>query len=180
MKNTISCIWLSAILSAAVLTASCQTISSAISSSDSPSIEGSWKLLHEEIRFGDQVYPVFDPTTRDMVKIFNHDRFAFTSIGKNRPPFTSYQPADAEKVVAFDNFTGGAGRYTYEDGYLTEHIEHLSIPNYEGVSIRFQITFKEDTMIQEGMYPIKAMGLGEADGYLYSVFKRIDYTGKAP
>lgn len=137
-------------------------------------VEGSWQLVSEEIRINGNSYPTFDPKTRKMTKIFNKTHFAFTSIGNNRPQFSSYTLTDTEKVVAFDNFGGGAGRYDYENGYLTEHIEHLSYPNYEGVSITFKITLEGDTLIQEGDYPIRKLGLGESDGYLYSVFKRIE------
>lgn len=137
-------------------------------------LEGSWRLMSEEIRIDGKSYPTFDPQTRQMTKIFNKTHFAFTSIGTDRPRFSSYTLSDAEKLVAFDNFGGGAGRYSYENGYLTEHVEHMNYPNYEGVSITFKITLEDDTLIQEGDYPIRELGLGENNGYLYSVFKRVD------
>lgn len=138
------------------------------------SLIGSWELVHEEIRIDGKTFPTFDPATRKMMKIFNATHFAFVSNGEERPRFNSYQLTPEQKVVAFDNFGGGAGRYTYAGGYLTEHIEFMNYPNYEGESIRFKISFKGDTMIQEGDYPITKLGLGNADGYLYSVFKRIE------
>jgi hypothetical protein len=137
-------------------------------------LEGSWQLVKEEVRINGNSIPTFDPKTHKMTKIFNKTHFAFTSIGPNRPRFSSYSLTDAEKVVAFENFGGGAGRYSYENGYLTEHIEHMNYPNYEGVSITFKITLEGDTLIQEGDYPIRELGLGESNGYLYSVFKRIE------
>ena len=66
------------------------------------------------------------------------------------------------------------GRYTYENGTLTEHIEYSSFPNYEGISIPFKITIDSDQMIREGLYPLIKPGLGEQDGYLRSTFKRIE------
>lgn len=137
-------------------------------------LEGSWQLVNEEIRIDGKSIPTFDPQTRQMTKIFNKTHFAFTSIGMERPHFSSYSLSDAEKLIAFDNFGGGAGRYSYENGYLTEHVEHMNFPNYEGVSIKFKITLEGDTLIQEGDYPIRELGLGERNGYLYSVFKRIE------
>ena len=134
---------------------------------------GSWQLVSEELRFGDQTVPTFDSKTQKMMKIFNDTHFAFVSIGNERPRFSSYGLTDAEKVLAFNNFGGGGGRYTYENGQLTEHIEYMNYPNYEGMSITFKITIDGDTMIQEGHYPIVKLGLGDSDGYLYSVFTRI-------
>lgn len=138
-----------------------------------PSLVGSWQLIMEEIRIDGKAHPTFDPATRKMMKMFNDTHFTFVSIGDNRPRFSSYQLTPEQKVVAFDNFGGGGGRYTYEGGYLTEHVEYMNFPNYEGMSITFKITIDGDTMIQEGDYPITTLGMGEKDGYLYSVFKRI-------
>lgn len=137
-------------------------------------LEGSWQLVKEEVRINGKNIPTFDPQTHKMTKIFNKTHFAFTSIGPNRPLFSSYSLTDEEKVVAFENFGGGAGRYSYENGYLTEHIQYMNYPNYEGASITFKITLDGDTMIQEGDYPIRELGLGESNGYLYSIFKRIE------
>ena len=137
------------------------------------SLAGSWQLMHEEIRINGKTIPTFNPATHKMMKLFYDTQFAFVSNGDKRPRFTSYQLTPEEKVIAFENFGGGGGRYTFADGYLTEHIEYMNYPNYEGESIRFKITIDGDTMIQEGDYPITKLGLGDADGYLYSVFKRI-------
>jgi hypothetical protein len=41
------------------------------------------------------------------------------------------------------------------------------------MSIAFKITMSGDSMIQEGLYPLIELGLGEQDGYLRSTFKRI-------
>ena len=100
--------------------------------------------------------------------------FSFASIGTNRPRFNSYQLTEAQKAIAFDDFGGSLGRYTYENATLTEHIEYSSFPNYEGISIPFKITIDSDQMIQEGLYPLIKPGLGEQDGYLRSTFKRIE------
>ncbi len=137
------------------------------------SLIGSWQLMHEEIRINGKIIPTFNPATHKMMKLFNDTHFAFISNGDKRPRFTSYQLTPEEKVIAFENFGGGGGRYTFADGYLTEHIQYMNYPNYEGESIRFKISFEGDNMIQEGDYPITKLGLGDEDGYLYSIFKRI-------
>ncbi len=158
------------------LASACANQSSQLAANNPPqeqSLVGSWQLMHEEIRINGKTIPTFNPATHKMMKLFNDTHFAFVSNGDKRPRFTSYQLTPEEKVIAFENFGGGGGRYTFADGYLTEHIEYMNYPNYEGESIRFKITIDGDTMIQEGDYPITKLGLGDADGYLYSVFKRI-------
>jgi hypothetical protein len=148
----------------------CQTLNDRLQSNP---LEGEWQLQLETLVIGDQSYTTFDGKNREMVKIFTDSHFAFSSIGPNRPRFNSYQLTKQQKVIAFDNFGGSLGRYKYENGILIEHIEYSSFPNYEGMSIAFKITMSGDNMIQEGLYPLIELGLGEQDGYLRSTFKRI-------
>ncbi|AOT08706.1 lipocalin-like domain-containing protein [Pseudoalteromonas luteoviolacea] len=147
----------------------CQTFSS----SQENTLEGEWQLELETLVIGDQQYTTFDGKSREMIKIFTDSHFAFSSIGTSRPRFSSFQLTKEQKVVAFDNFGGSLGRYSYKDNILTEHIEYSSFPNYEGMSIPFKITIVGDTMIQEGAYPLIELGLGKQDGYLRATFKRI-------
>jgi len=149
----------------------CQTLSD---SRQADTLEGEWQLELETLAIGEQTYTTFDGKNREMIKIFTDSHFAFSSIGTKRPRFRSYQLTKEQKVVAFDNFGGSLGRYSYVDNTLTEHIEYSSFPNYEGVSIPFKITISGDTMVQEGIYPLIELGLGEQDGYLRSTFKRIE------
>ena len=155
----------------AVFLTGCQTLNN---NHKVKTLEGEWQLELETLTIGAQKYTTFDGKSREMIKIFTDSHFAFSSIGTNRPRFSSYQLTKEQKVVAFDNFGGSLGRYSYEDNTLTEHIEYSSFPNYEGISISFKITITGDTMIQEGLYPLIELGLGEQDGYLRSTFKRIE------
>lgn len=152
------------------LLSGCQTLSN---SRQANPLEGEWQLELETLVIGDQKYITFDGKNREMIKIFTDSHFAFSSIGTNRPRFNSYQLTKEQKVIAFDNFGGSLGRYSFEDNILTEHIEYSSFPNYEGVSIPFKITITDDTMVQEGLYPLIKLGLGDQDGYLRATFKRI-------
>ena len=161
---------LSAVLFISIITG-CQTLPDETPKS---ALEGEWKLQLETIVIGETKYTTFDGKSRKMVKMFTDSHFAFASVGTNRPRFNSYQLTEAEKVIAFDNFGGSLGSYTYVNGTLTEHIEYSSFPNYEGISIPFKITIDGDHMIQEGIYPLIKLGLGEQDGYLRSTFKRIE------
>ena len=152
------------------LLSGCQTLSN---SRQVNSLEGEWQLELETLVIGEQQYTTFDGNNREMIKIFTDSHFAFSSIGTNRPRFNSYQLTKEQKAIAFDNFGGSLGRYSFEDNILTEHIEYSSFPNYEGVSIPFKITITDDTMVQEGFYPLIKLGLGDQDGYLRATFKRI-------
>tara|TARA_B110000116_G_C16471582_1_gene418374 strand:+ start:100 stop:594 length:495 start_codon:yes stop_codon:yes gene_type:complete len=158
-----------AILCISIITG-CQTLPSERKKN---SLEGEWQLQLETFVIGENKYTTFDGKSREMVKIFTDSHFAFSNIGTNRPRFNSYQLTEAQKVIAYDNFGGSLGRYTFENGTLTEHIEHSSFPNYEGISIPFKITIDGDQMIQEGLYPLIKLGLGEQDGYSRATFKRI-------
>tara|TARA_B100000767_G_C19352348_1_gene364335 strand:- start:19 stop:510 length:492 start_codon:yes stop_codon:yes gene_type:complete len=155
---------------ALTLLTGCQTLTDRPQSN---MLEGEWQLQLETLVIGDQSYTTFDGKNREMVKIFTDSHFAFSSIGTNRPRFSSYQLTKQQKVIAFDNFGGSLGHYTYENGTLIEYIEYSSFPNYEGMSIPFKITMSGDNMIQEGLYPLIELGLGDQDGYLRSTFKRI-------
>ncbi len=139
----------------------------------SPNIEGSWQLLRETLAVGENKYVTFDGKSRKMIKIFNKSHFSFASIGKHRPRFDSYQLTDAEKISAYNNFSGSLGRYTINDDILIEHIDFSSFPNYEGMSIPFKVSIDGDTLIQQGSYPLILLGLGKEDGYLHATFKRI-------
>ena len=158
------------LLITSVFLTGCQTLRV---SHQAGTLEGEWQLELESLTIGEQNYTTFDGKSRQMIKIFTDSHFAFSSIGINRPRFSSYQLTKEEKVVAYDNFGGSLGRYSYQDNILTEHIEYSSFPNYEGVSIPFKITITGDTMVQEGIYPLIELGLGDQDGYLRSTFKRI-------
>jgi len=136
-------------------------------------IVGEWNLISETLTVGSEKYTTFDGENRKMVKIFTDSHFAFSSVGINRQRFSSYQLTAQQKVTAFDNFGGAMGRYTYNNNILTEHIHFSSFPNYEGMSIPFNITIQGDTMIQEGHYPIIELGFGKQNGYLHAIFERI-------
>lgn len=155
---------------AAGLLTGCQTLSD---SHQTNVLEGAWKLELETLAIGEQKYTTFDGKNREMIKIFTDSHFAFSSVGTARPRFSSYQLTKDQKIVAFDNYGGSLGRYSYENYTLTEHIEYSSFPNYEGISIPFKITISGETMVQEGIYPLIELGLGDQDGYLRSTFKRI-------
>jgi hypothetical protein len=146
---------------------------SAGAAAEEVNIEGEWQLVSAELTLGGETRSIFDPVIRSMIKIITDSHFAFVSKGSVRPHFNSYQLTPEEKSVAFDNFGGGGGRYTLEGKQYTEHVEYSSYPNYEGMSLIFTVSVEGDTLVQEGTYPIKELGLGSENGYLKETYKRI-------
>lgn len=136
-------------------------------------IVGEWQLVSAELTIGSNTFPTFNAETHQMVKIITDSHFAFVSKGPERPQFSSYALTDAEKLIAFSNFGGGAGRYSITGNKYTEHVEYSQYPNYEGQSLTFSITIEGDTLTQEGHYPITRLGLGDTDGYVKEVYRRI-------
>lgn len=136
-------------------------------------LEGEWQLISAELTLGSNTFPTFNAETHEMIKIFTATHFAFVSKGPNRTNFSSYSLTSGEKVVAFDNFGGGAGRYEFDGLNYVEHVDFSIYPNYEGKSLSFKVTIVEDILIQEGHYPIVSLGLGEEDGYVREIYKRI-------
>lgn len=114
----------------------------------------------------------FDPSVR-MVKLFTDSHFAYVSSRPNRTKISTHNPADDIKIKVYGQFNGGAGRYDLEDNNYTEHVEFCSVANYEGMSIPFTVTIDGDTLIQEGVYPMKALGFADRDGYLRETYKRL-------
>ncbi len=140
---------------------------------DPISLQGEWQLMSAELIVGENTFPTFDPTTHQMMKIMTDSHFAFASKGPERPNFTSYALSTDEKVVAFENFGGGAGRYEFDGTTYTEHVDYSKYPNYEGKSLSFKVTIEGDILTQEGTYPLVALGLGKEDGYVKEVYQRI-------
>jgi hypothetical protein len=106
-------------------------------------IEGAWELM--QIRGEDAT----DVSIR-MVKIISGGHFVFAFFNDENKQF----------------YSAGGGKYTYEKGRYTEHIEfHTINPNIIGKSIRFSAKIKDG----------KWYHTGEIDGVrLEEVFQRID------
>lgn len=136
-------------------------------------IQGEWQLVSAELTVGEQTFPTFNPDTHQMIKIITDSHFSYLSKGPVRPQFSSYSPSGKEKQIAFENFGGGAGRYSLDGDIYTEHVEYSMYPNYEGHSLVFKVTIEGEFLVQEGPYPIKKLGLGDNDGYVKEVYRRL-------
>ena len=115
--------------------------------SDQPSIVGTWKLYSATlIEKGDTV--VTDYTKNlSFIKIINNSHFAFIQHdlkqGKDRTA----------------TFGSGAGRYDLHDSTYTEHLEYCNDRQWEGHDFTFNITIKNDTLVQSGIEKIESAGI---------------------
>jgi len=131
---------------------------------------GQWILVAAEMTINGKTENSFDPK-RKMVKLYTPTHFSFYSKEDNRPAF-SPQVSDKERLAASKTLDTGGGSYQLNNDEYTEYVEYCSYPNYEGKSIKFTLSLEQDTLVQEGPYPLKALGFAEQDGYIKETYIR--------
>jgi hypothetical protein len=110
-------------------------------------IEGTWKLLTGTlVENGDTTISDY---TRDvsMIKIINATHFSFLNHDLN-------QGTDSAAV-----FSAGGGYYSFFGDQYTEYLEYCSYRKWEGNTFPFKVTFKGDTLIQQGVEKIEDLGV---------------------
>ncbi len=116
-------------------------------------LEGTWKMTYAEIRENDSVQ-VKSLDSTDFIKIINKSHFAFF----NQDRGTS------------DNFTAGAGTYTFDGSKYVENLDFINFVDYRGHSFSFDVEIKGDSLIQQGYEKIEASGI---DRYILEKYVRI-------
>jgi hypothetical protein len=116
-------------------------------------IEGTWKMTYAEIRENDSVQ-VKDLDSTDFIKIINKSHFAFFN----------------QERGTQDNFTAGAGTYTFDGSNYVENLEFINYMDYRGHSFSFDVEIKGDSLIQKGYEKIEASGI---DRYILEKYIRI-------
>lgn len=117
------------------------------------SIEGSWQMVYAEIREKDSVQ-VKDLSNTRFIKIINADHFAFV----NQENGTS------------DNFSSGAGRYSYDGKNYIETLEFVSWTEIRGHDFHFEVSVSADSLIQHGHELVEEAGM---DRYILEKYVRI-------
>ena len=107
---------------------------------------GTWRLLDGTlVEKGDTV--VTDYTRRlSCIKIITPTHFSFLQ-------------HDLTKGADSAVFVAGGGKYSLKDGLYTEHLEYCSARAWEGHNFSFTMTFKNDTLVQQGIEKIEAQGI---------------------
>jgi hypothetical protein len=113
--------------------------------------EGTWKLVRGTmIEKGDTT--VTDYTKdKSFIKIINDTHFAFLlhDLTKGK---------DSTAV-----FASGGGTYSLAGGKYTEHLEYCSDRAWEGHDFAFDITVRNDSLIQRGIEQIESAGVNRVN-----------------
>ena len=120
---------------------------------ESSQIEGTWKMTYAEIRENDSVQ-VKDLSSTDFVKILNKSHFAFFN----------------QERETNENFTAGAGTYTFDGSTYVENLNFINYMDYRGHSFSFEVQIQGDTLIQQGHEKIEDSGL---DRYILEKYVRV-------
>lgn len=121
--------------------------------SDESEIVGSWKLVYASIRENDSIH-IKDLSNTDFIKIINSGHFAFF----NQERGTS------------KNFVAGGGPYTFDGNKYTETLDFINDHSFRGHVFPFEVTFKGDSLIQQGHEKVEAAGV---DRYIIEKYVRI-------
>ena len=120
---------------------------------ESGQIEGTWKMTYAEIRENDSVQ-VKDLSSTDFIKILNKSHFAFFN----------------QERETNENFTAGAGTYTFDGSTYVENLDFINYMDYRGHSFSFEVRIQGDTLIQQGHEKIEASGV---DRYILEKYVRV-------
>jgi hypothetical protein len=114
---------------------------------DTLPIEGTWKLLSGTlIEKGDTTITDYTKKT-SFIKIINDTHFAFLShdLAKGKDSSASY--------------SSGGGKYEIKGNKYTEHLEYCTAREWEGNDFNFEVTIKNDTLVQQGVEIIEKEGI---------------------
>lgn len=110
-------------------------------------IIGTWKLLSGTlIEKGDTTVTDYTQKT-SFIKIINETHFAFLShdLAKGKDSSASY--------------SSGGGKYEIKGNKYTEHLEYCTAREWEGNDFDFEVTIKNDTLVQQGVEVIEKEGI---------------------
>lgn len=124
-----------------------------LSQEDSSPIEGTWKMTYAEIRENDSI-EVKDLSSTDFIKIINRSHFAFFN----------------QERGTNENYTAGAGTYTFDGSKYVENLDFINFADYRGHTFSFEVEIKGDSLIQQGIEKIEASGI---DRYILEKYIRI-------
>lgn len=107
---------------------------------------GTWQLVRATtIAKGDTA--VVDQTQKQsFIKIINDTHFAFLQ-------------HDLQKGKDSAVFVSGGGRYSLRNDKYTEQLDYCSAREWEGNTFSFTVTFKGDTLIQQGQEQVEQAGV---------------------
>lgn len=109
-------------------------------------VVGTWQLITGTlIEKGDTSITDYTENT-SFIKIINDTHFAFLH-------------HDLKQGKDSAVFVAGGGSYSLNENTYTEHLEYCSAREWEGNDFTFNITIKNDTLVQQGIEKIESAGV---------------------
>jgi hypothetical protein len=111
-------------------------------------VEGTWQLFSATlIEKGDTTFTDYTKNVR-MIKVINKTHFAFLNHDLTHGK-------DSTNAA----FSAGGGRYTLEGSNYTEFLEYCNAREWEGHEFKFEVTVRNDTLIQQGVEKLENLGI---------------------
>jgi hypothetical protein len=146
---------ISTVLFASLILFSCNQQEKDNSAQTLKPIEGTWKLLTGTvIENGDTTITDYTHNV-SFIKIINATHFSFLQHDLNKGK-------DSSAV-----FVAGGGRYSFNNNNYTEHLEYCSAREWEGNDFSFTVTFKDDTLVQQGIEKVEKAGVNRINTEKY-------------
>lgn len=122
-------------------------------------IIGTWELITGTIiENGDTTITDYTENIR-LIKIINETHFTFLNHDLNKG-------ADSTAT-----FVAGGGRYSLEENRYKENLEYCNFREWEGNDFEFEITIKNDTLIQQGIEKIEDLNVERLNIEVYKKVK---------
>ena len=112
------------------------------------SVEGTWQLFSATlIEKGDTTVTDYTKNAR-MIKIINETHFSFLNHDLSHGK-------DSTNAL----FSAGGGRYTLDGNRYTEFLEYCNAREWEGHEFKFDLTLRNDTLIQQGVEKLENLNI---------------------
>ncbi|HEV3251639.1 MAG TPA: hypothetical protein VGZ71_11840 [Puia sp.] len=110
-------------------------------------LTGTWQLISGTLIEKNDTVVTDYMKNKKFIKIINTTHFAFLS----------HDLSKGKDSAAF--FSAGGGTYSLDGDSYTEHLEFCNDRAWEHNDFQFNISIKEDTLIQKGVEKVEATGI---------------------
>ncbi len=119
------------------------------STTNTPSIIGTWKLISGMIIEGDDTVFTDYTKNQEMIKIINKSHFAFL-----KHDLKNGKDSNA-------NFESGGGKYYLKEGKYIEHLEYCNTREWENNTFEFEYSINGDTLTTKGIEEITELDINQ-------------------
>jgi hypothetical protein len=140
------------ILLLAILTIGC-------SRDEKNTVIGTWRLQSAQMITGKDTVQTYPVAGQEMIKIINDSHFAFLrhDVDKGKKSGAMYD--------------SGGGTYTLDGNTYIEKLEYCAARGWEGHTFKFEITHRNDTLIQKGIERIDSLNINREITEVYTRIK---------